>query len=97
MFYSGRIPEYSTTVLYIDKFLTDISFKFFAQVAYQNILQLSYVDKFLTDIQLEFRERYKSVLLSNMHMADFRDFDPVFRVLLKDREAESKVEQKVGR
>ena len=73
---------------------------FVFQVAYQNILQLSYVDKFLTDIQLEFRQRYKDILLGGS-MAwgkqDFSGFSGTFTRALKEREEESKAEQKAGR
>ncbi|XP_059145305.1 signal recognition particle receptor subunit alpha-like [Physella acuta] len=80
------------------KYKLDNEFELVFVVAYQNILQLSYVDKFLTDIQLKFRERYKTVLL-NGFFADqnFGDFSDPFHNILKEREEETKQEQKSGK
>ncbi|GFR97822.1 signal recognition particle receptor subunit alpha-like [Elysia marginata] len=82
------------------KYKLDNEFELVFVVAYQNILQLSYVDKFLTDIQLEFRQRYKDVLLGGPAIwgcHDFTGFSGPFTRALKDREDESKAEQKAGR
>lgn len=82
------------------KYKLDNEFELVFVVAYQNILQLSYVDKFLTDIQLEFRQRYKDVLLGGPAVwgrHDFSSFSGSFTQVLKDREEESKAEQKAGR
>ena len=73
----------------------------FAQVAYQNILQLSYVDKLLTDIQREFRERYNTSLLNLKNAGSdrllFDDFTEIYNFWLRKREEESRSEKKSGR
>ncbi|GFO45885.1 signal recognition particle receptor subunit alpha-like [Plakobranchus ocellatus] len=82
------------------KYKLDNEFELVFVVAYQNILQLSYVDKFLTDIQLEFRERYRDVLLAgcmSWGSHDFSGFSDAFMRTLKEKEEESKAEQKAGR
>lgn len=56
------------------------------------------MDKFLTDIQLKFRERYKTVLLNRFFAGqNFGDFSEFFLNILKEREEETKQEQKSGK
>ncbi|RUS77229.1 hypothetical protein EGW08_015004 [Elysia chlorotica] len=82
------------------KYKLDNEFELVFVVAYQNILQLSYVDKFLSDIQLEFRQRYKNILLGGAVIwgrQDFADFSGTFTRVLREKEEESRAEQKAGR
>merc|ERR1712098_217194 len=80
------------------KYKLDNEFELIFVVAYQNILQLSYVDKLLTDVQLEFRDRYKSSLLSlskgGLSNMSFSDFTSCYGSLVKKNEESSKKLQK---